>query len=86
MRFTSVELTPEGRLTVQAEGHATEVMTEFHKLGAMLFGQRGAWRLVEAAGRISDNEPYESNMKWNLYAKLKGIDNDQHSTSDSEPS
>lgn len=69
--FKYIVLLDERIVEARMEGHADAVIEDFREVAARLLSARGAWRITEVTGRISDEEILDSKMQWTLKAELK---------------
>jgi hypothetical protein len=71
MVFHELELSKDGIVKAEAEGHATEVLEAFRSVCQILLGNMGPWKISYVNGECLDGEVLDSEMKWKLIAKTK---------------
>lgn len=71
MIFHSLALNNEGMVTASAEGHANEVVEDFHSVCSLLLAARGPWRITQVVGACEEGTELDSEMQWTLIAKVK---------------
>lgn len=69
--FRKLNLTEAGEVYAHVEGHATEVLGDFHDVCRILLTSQGPWRMTEVKGTIAEDAEKDSEMIWVLVAKTK---------------
>lgn len=69
--FRVLALDETGTVTASAEGHASEVIEDFHSVCTLLLAKKGPWRITDVTGSIPDGDELDSAMEWVLIAKIK---------------
>lgn len=73
MEFHSLNLVPTGTVLATAKGHPTDIVKTFREVCDLLLGDIGPWRMTKIHGTCSDEKDHDSDMTWDLEAKVKTL-------------